>query len=101
MEQEGLTVKERQILLVAESSANRRSTWYRAFYFTGIAFCAFYLGSSVTDVLGQGGQHTFELVKSTVIIACFMGLLYEHTKFQREAFSLIRKLAERTAEFED
>jgi hypothetical protein len=67
------------------------------FYAAGIVFCAFHYGRSINEFFAEGRQHTFELFGSTAIIVCFMGLLYEHTKLQRLASSLIRKLAEKAA----
>jgi hypothetical protein len=94
MDRDNLTAREREILMAAEMSPKRKSTVLMAFYFAGIVFCAFYFGRSVTDLLAEGGQHTFKMFGSTAIIVCFMGLLYEHSKFQKQAFSLIRKLSE-------
>lgn len=95
--EDDLTVKEREILLAAEQSSSRESMLSMLLYGAGIAFCAFYFLQSIAEFFAGGRSSTFEVFSSTFIAICFAGLLYEHTKFQRQAFSLIRKLAEKGA----
>ena len=92
MESTHLTASERELILLAETEKQKAQPAL-SFYIIGMVFVAWYLGSSLTAFLAHGRQHFFEFFGSTAIVVCFFGLLYEHTKFQKRALSLIQKLS--------